>query len=111
MEILERAGDPTGFRMQIKHGRFQVVMTEHDLDIPDKGPILERMRCKTMAKIMRCKAMQIAADRRRSHRTLDIAFVTTPPHHFVGSWVATERMGREQPGPAFNKGGVGIFLG
>jgi hypothetical protein len=39
--------------MEVTHGGFETVVTEHDLEIADKGAVLERMGGKGMAQVIR----------------------------------------------------------
>ena len=52
-EFAERTGHALSLCMEVTHGGFETVVTEHDLEIADKGAVLERMGGKGMAQVIR----------------------------------------------------------
>jgi hypothetical protein len=51
---VQRAGNPPRFSMQVEHGRFQVVVPQHHLEIANKRPAHQSVGGKSMAKQVRC---------------------------------------------------------
>ena len=58
--------------MQIKHGGFQIGMSEHGLEVTDERAILESMGGESVAQVVGGEALEVAADRCGPDRALDV---------------------------------------
>lgn len=67
--------------MQIAHGDFQTVVAKNQLEIADKGSIVQGVRGKSVAEMMRRDSIQMAT----TDLLLDISFMTAPTDNFFGS--------------------------
>lgn len=108
--MLKRADHTPRFRVKVEHGRIQVVVTQYDLKVADKGTPLERVRGKTVAQTMRCQSLQVAFFRSRFHRSLNVVLVTTPAHPLLRARVAAWSVGRKEPCPMVRKRCPGILV-
>ena len=106
---LQGTSDSSRFGMQVIHRRFQMGVAKHDLQIADKGSVLQRVSGEAMPEMMRSQAPQAAAIGGCSDGALHIGFVTTPADDLVGAPIAAEAAGRKEPSPSLGELGVGIF--
>ena len=97
--------------MEIAHGGFEVVVAEHDLEIPYERSIMQGVGGKGVAQVMRGDAIELTTVSRLLDGALDVGFVAAPTHGFFGMGMKTGGAGGEQPSPALGMGGVGVFLG
>ena len=110
-EFPERTGHALGLCMEVAHGGFETVVTEHDLEIADEGTVLQRMGGKGMAQVMRRDPIELTPVGGLLDGPLHVGFVAAPAHNLFGAGMQAGGARGEEPGPTFGMGGVRIFLG
>ena len=95
--IPQRARHSSHLGVQVVHRRFEMRVPEDDLQVPDKGSVLKRVRRERVAQVVRGQAAQAAAIRSSPDGSLDVGLMTAPTHKLVG--------------PPLRVLGVWVFLG
>ena len=69
--------------MQVEHGRFEVCVPQHYLQVAHARSVVKRMGGERVPKMMRGDPLEVGLFRCRPDRSLHVAFVAAPPHrHF-----------------------------
>ena len=86
--------------MEVVHGRFEVRVAEHHLQVPHKRTVLQGVGSEGVAQMVRSQTTQAAAICRRSNGPLEVGLVATPADKLVSSWITAQAARRKEPRPA-----------
>ena len=96
--------------MKVKHGSFEMIVTEHHLYIADESSVVQGVSSICVSQAMRRESFQVALMRCSLYCPLDIPLVAPPTNERSRARVTANSVGRKEPSPALRSGGPRVFL-